>query len=144
VLSQRSRPDPARTATITDAVRAHQARCLLQLVTLRMLARDPDEAPHPAGLAVAVGDAVGAIMTEAETAGRAMMRASAGHGSAGYRSLLAARLDRLDRAALEVVTSARDGDTARLRGRLQRFDAMATAMWTVQLSAARTARSGSR
>ena len=120
--------------TITDTVREHEARCVPHLVRLRMLAREPAGMPLPSGLAGAVGVAVDAVMTEAEASGRAMIRESAGRGPSGYLPLLAARLDRLGRAAWEAVVSARDGDGGILRERLHRFDAMAAAMWTVQLS----------
>ena len=61
-----------------------------------------------------------------------------------YQSLLAARLGRLGRAAQEAIASARDGDITWLRDQLQWFEAMVTAMWTVQLSAASESGSGRR
>jgi hypothetical protein len=53
-------------------------------------------------------------------------------------SLLTARQARLEHAAEDAIASAREaargGNVAALRQRLQRFDTLTSAMWTVQLS----------
>ncbi len=120
--------------TMTDLVRAHQARCVPHLTRLRMLAAAQTGTPFPPGVVTGVAAAVGAVMAEAEAAGRALTGASNGHGADGNQPLLAARLHRLHRAARDAVASARNGNPAILRDRVHRFDTMTSAMWTVHLS----------
>ena len=119
---------------MVDAVQEHQARCVPHLVELRLLAGELAGTPLPPDVVSAVGVAVGAVVTEAEVSGYAVIRETAARGSASGQVLLSSRLDRLGRAAREAVTSAQAGDAATLRDRLHRFDAVTAALWTVQLS----------
>ena len=108
----------------------HRARCQPYLLELQMLAR------AEAGLvptAAQVGRMTGAIIAEVGAASRAALTA-AGHGRRhpGAAPFLQVRLNRLTAAADEVIAAARDGDSARLHRVLYRFEALTSAIWTVQ------------
>jgi hypothetical protein len=121
--------------SVTDDVRNHHTRCARDRARLRMLASDPGGAPLPPGAVRQVVQATSVILAEAKDAARtALTVGPASHGRSGRWSFLAARLTRLENAAHEAITSARDGDIAALRQRLHRFDALTSAMWTVQLA----------
>ena len=112
-----------------DQLEAHQTRCLSHLLTLRMLARDP-EAPLP-WLAVAeVTRATEAILAEVEMAVRAVTRD--GPDSPGTGIFLGVRLGRLAAAANDAITAAWAGDFSQLRTHLRRFDTLTSAIWAVQ------------
>jgi hypothetical protein len=120
---------------VTDNVRRHHTRCARDRAWLRLLVCDPAGAPLPPGAAGQIAQATSAIVAEATEAARtALTGVPAGRRPSGRRPFLAARLARLENAAHEAVASARDGDTAALRQRLNRFDALTSAMWTVQLA----------
>ena len=120
---------------VTDDVRHHHIRCARDQARLRMLAYDPGGVPLPPSVTRQIAQATSAILAEAKEAARTALGAdTGGRRRSGRRSFLAARLTRLEQAAHEAVASARDGDTATLRQRLRRFDALTSAMWTVQLS----------
>jgi hypothetical protein len=120
---------------VTDDVRHHHTRCARDRARLRMLACDPGGAPLPPGAVRQVVQATSAILAEAREAARTALTAGpASRRPSGRRSFLAARLIRLENAAHEAIASARDGDAAALRQRLHRFDALTSAMWTVQLA----------
>jgi hypothetical protein len=53
------------------------------------------------------------------------------------------RLDRLAVAAEDAIAAARAGDPGEMRGHLRRFDALTSALWTVQ-DAVRESSSGTR
>jgi hypothetical protein len=121
--------------TVTDDVRHHHLRCARDRARLRMLAYDPAGAPLPPSAVRQIMQATSAILAEAKEAALAALTADpASRRPSGRISFLAARLTRLENAAHEAVDSARDGDTTMLRRRLRRFDALTSAMWTVQLS----------
>jgi hypothetical protein len=116
--------------TVADRTEGHQARCLPHLLVLRMLARDEGEAPSPWLAMAKVAQATDAILAEAEAAGRAA-RAAGGDGP-GPGIFLSVRLSRLAVAAGEAVAAAGAGDFTQLRRHLRRFEALTSAIWTVQ------------
>ena len=114
--------------TATEEIQDHQERCQPYLLRLRMLARGEGEL---APTAAEVGQATSAIVAEARAASRAAL-ADVHSGYPGAGTFLRVRLDRLARVAEEAVTAAREGDTAGLRRRLHRFEAVTSAIWTAQ------------
>jgi hypothetical protein len=96
--------------TIADRIGDHQARCLPYLLTLRMLARDDAETRVPWLARVEVTRATGAILAEAEAAGREVWAV----------------------AADDAIAAAGAGDFTRLRRHLRRFEALTSAIWEVQ------------
>jgi hypothetical protein len=105
-------------------------RCQPYLLELHTLARVE---AGPAPTAAEVGRATGAIIAEVGAAGRAAL-AAAGHGHRhpGAVPFLQVRLNRLTATAEEAIAAARDGDSASLRRVLHRFEALTSAIWTVQ------------
>ena len=77
-----------------------------------------------------VAEATDAILAEAEAAGRET-RAVGGDGP-DPGIFLAVRLSRLAVAAGEAVAAAGAGDFTQLRRHLRRFEALTSAIWTVQ------------
>jgi hypothetical protein len=116
--------------TVADQSEGHQARCLPHLLVLRMLASDDAEVPSPWLAMAKVAQATDAILAEAEAAGRAA-RAVGGDGP-GLGIFLSVRLSRLAVAAGEAVAAAGAGDFNQLRRQLRRFEALTSAIWTVQ------------
>jgi hypothetical protein len=116
--------------TIVDRTEVHQARCVLHLLTLRMLASDNAEAPSPWLAMAEVAQATDAILAEAEAAGREV-RAVTG-GGPGPGILLSVRLNRLAAAAGDAVAAAGAGDFTQLHRHLRRFEALTSAIWAVQ------------
>ena len=96
--------------TAADRAGGYDARCVLLLARLRLLARADAGAPLPPGAAGEVGQVVGAIVAEADAAVTAV--ADSGHRSAAV--FLAPRQARLAAAAGEVIA------------------ALTSALWTVQ------------
>lgn len=114
---------------VADRIEDHQARCLPHVLALRMLARDEAEALGP-WLAVAeVVKATGAILAEAEAAGREARTATAGGPDTGI--FLGTRLSRLAAAADDVIAAAGAGDFTQLRRHLRRFETLTAAIWAV-------------
>ncbi len=120
--------------TGTGEVRDHQDRCVLHLTLLHMFAGSLADAQIPADAAAQVALATSAILAEAKAAARAALTGVGPHSA--NLSLLTARQARLEHAAADAVASARDavrdGNIAALRQRLQRFEVLTRAMWTVQ------------
>jgi len=116
--------------TVADRTEGYQARCLPHLLMLRMLASDGAEAPSPWLAMAKVAEATDAILAEAEAAGREA-RAVGGDGP-GLGIFLSVRLSRLAVAAGEAVAAAGAGDFTQLRRHLRRFEALTSAIWTVQ------------
>ncbi len=92
--------------------------------------------------AAEVSQVTGVIIAEVGAGSRAASAA------AGYRRaesaaglFLQVRLDRLTTAAEEAVAAARDGNFAVLSRALRRFEALTTAIWTVQLAVYKPGRS---
>ncbi len=106
---------------------------------LHMFASRLADTPLPPDAAEQVARATSAILAEARAAGRAALAGITDtRFRPGHLSLLTARQARLEHAAEDAVASAReaasDGNVAALRQRLQRFEVLTSAMWTVQLS----------
>jgi hypothetical protein len=115
--------------TADDEIHDHQVRCQPYLLQLHMLAR------VEAGLAPAaaeVGATTAAIIAEVGAASRAALAAGHGRRHPGAGPFLQVRLNRLTAAADEAIAAARAGDSATLRRVLRRFDALTSAIWTVQ------------
>jgi hypothetical protein len=119
--------------TLADRIDDHQASCQPQLLRLRMLVRGETGAALPWQVAAEVREAANAVIAEAEAAGRAALAAAAGsRGELEAGTFLWVRLARLAEAADEAVSAARDGDASALRRHLRQFDALASAIWSVQ------------
>ncbi len=106
---------------------------------LHMFASALADTPLPPDAVEQVAHATSAILAEARAAGRAALAGITDtRFRLGHLSLLTARQARLEHAAEDAVASAReaaaDGNVAALRQRLQRFEVLTSAMWTVQLS----------
>ena len=136
----------------SDTVHDHQARCAPHMARLSMLAGGPGGAPLRPCAVQQVIEATEAILAEVRTAGSDMFPAtdrgaaasvppprSALRDAPGRVPLLAARLTRLENAALQMIDSARSGDAAALREQIARFNVLTSAMWTIQLSECATA-----
>lgn len=123
--------------TGTDELRDHQARCVPHVAILRMFAGDPAGTPLPPDATERLAAAIGAILIEAKAAGHTAL-STADSRLSGKPGLLAARQARLEHAAEDALASAREaaenGNAAALRQRLQRFETLTSALWTVQLS----------
>ncbi len=115
--------------TADDQIHDHEVRCQPYLLELRMLAH------VEAGLAptaAEIGRTTGAIIAEVGAASRAVLAAGHGPRHPGVGPFLQVRLNRLTTAADEAIAAARDGDSATLRRVLHRFEALTSAIWTVQ------------
>ena len=119
--------------SIADEVRDHQARCVAALISLRMLAQGEAGLPLPRWVEAEVAQATGTVLTEAEAASRsALTAAGVGGDPPGDGTFLRVRLDRLAAAANFAITAARAGDAGEMRRHLCRFEALTSAIWTVQ------------
>jgi hypothetical protein len=116
--------------TADDEIHEHQVRCQPYLLELHMLGQVEAEL---APTAAEVAQATGAIIAEVSAASRAVLAAAERWGRyPGAGPFLQARLNRLTTAAEEAIAAARDGDSATLRRILHRFEALTSAIWTVQ------------
>ena len=116
--------------TADDEIHDHQLRCQPYLLQLHMLAC------VEAGLmptAAEIGQRTAAVIAEVGAASRVGL-AAAGYGRRhpGAGPFLQARLNRLTAAAEEAIAATQDGDCAELRRVLHRFEALTSAIWTVQ------------
>jgi hypothetical protein len=119
--------------SLADQIEDHQARCVAPLVSLRMLAQGEAGAPLPRRVVIEVAQATGTVLAEAEAVGRAALTAAGiARGHPLDETFLRVRLDRLAAAADDAIAAARAGDCGVLRRQLSRFDALTTAIWTVQ------------
>ena len=119
--------------SIADQIHGHQARCVAPLISLRMLAQGEAGAPLPRWVVVEVAQATGTVLAEAEAAGRAALAAAGVRSDhSGGETFLRVRLDRLAAAASEAIAAARAGDPGAMGRHLRRFDALTSAIWTVQ------------
>ena len=116
--------------SVTDQIQEYRARCTAPLIGLRMLAYGEAGAPLSRWVVVEVAQATGTVLAEVEAAGRAAL--AAGSGRAGDETFLRVRLDRLAAAADDAIAAARAGNTGEMRRHLHRFDALTSAIWTVQ------------
>jgi hypothetical protein len=116
-----------------DPIQEHQTRCLAPLISLRMLAQGEAGTPLPRWVVVEVAQATGTVLAEAEAAGRAVLTgADVGGDRRGDETFLRVRLERLAAAADDAIAAARAGDSGEMRRHLYRFDALTSAIWTVQ------------
>ena len=119
--------------SVADEIHDHQEHCLVPLISLRMLAQGDAGTPLPRWVVVEVAKATGTVLAEAEAAGHAMLTAvSVRSDRPGAGTFLRVRLDRLAAAADDAITAAREGDSGAMRRHLRRFDALTSAIWTVQ------------
>ena len=130
----RLHPDPPGSAVLTAAHRTRECytRCVPRLARLRLLAGDGAGAPLPPGAAGEVGQAARAIVAETGAAGQAAVAAVAESRRSSAVVFLAARQARLAAAADDLVAAAADGNAAALSRPVRRFEALTTALWTVQ------------
>ena len=119
--------------TAPSDIRDHHVRCQLHLARLQMMARYQADEPHPPDLPDEVIEATGAVLAEAQAAGRVTVAALASGQRRAVTALLEARLGRLAAAAGEMAAAAEDGDVAALRRHLRKFEVLTSALWTVQL-----------
>ena len=131
---RRLRPGRPGSAAMTAAHRARDCytRCVPRLARLRLLAGNGAGAPLPPGAAGEAGQAARVIVAETGAAGQAAVAAVAEGRRGSAAVFLAARQARLAAAADEVVAAAKDGSAAALSRPLRRFEALTTALWTVQ------------
>jgi hypothetical protein len=121
--------------SVADQIRDHQACCVAPLVSLQMLAQGEAGAPLPRWVVIEVAQATGTVLAEVEAAGRAVLAAVVvGGDHPGDGMFLRVRLDRLAAAADAAITAAREGDSGEMRRHLRRFDALTSAIWTVQVA----------
>jgi len=113
--------------TVADRTEDHRAPCLLYLLRLRMLALEGEGAALPWLIAGEVTQAMEAILAEVEAEIRA-----ATEGSQGTGIFLAVRLMRLAAAADDAIAAASAGDFTQLSRHLRKFEALTSAIWTVQ------------
>lgn len=119
--------------SVANQIHDYQANCLVPLISLRMLAQGDAGTPLPRWVVVEVAQATSTVLAEAEAAGYAMLTAvglQSDHPE-GW-TFLRVRLDRLATAADDAITAAREGDTGAMGRHLRRFDALTSAIWTVQ------------
>jgi hypothetical protein len=117
--------------SVADQIHDHQARCVAPLISLQMLAQGEAGTPLPRWVVAEVAQATSAVLAEAEAAGRAAL-AAAGAGHPGGETFLRVRLDRLAAAASDAITAAHNADCGEMRRHLRRFEALTSAIWTVQ------------
>jgi hypothetical protein len=115
--------------SVTDQIQEHRARCAALLVSLRMLTQEEAGASPSRWVVVEVAQATGTVLAEVEAASRAAL---AGGGRPGDETFLRVRLDRLAAAADDAIAAARAGESGEMRRHLHRFDALTSAIWTVQ------------
>jgi hypothetical protein len=117
--------------SVADQIHDHQTHCLAPLISLRMLAQGEAGTPLPRWVVVEIAQATSTVLAEAEAAGRAAL-AAAGPGHPGGATFLRVRLDRLAAAASDAITAAHNADCGEMRRHLRRFEALTSAIWTVQ------------
>jgi hypothetical protein len=98
-----------------------------------MLVRSEAGMSEPLQIVAEIAEATGAILAGAEAAdhfARAAADVNRAEPVAGM--FLRVRLNRLAAAAEDAIAAARAEDFARMRHQLRRFEALTSAMWTVQ------------
>src|SRR5579875_431698 len=118
--------------TVAGGIEDHQARCQPYLAVLRTLAGREAGTGLPRQAAAQVARATGAVLAEVEAAVREARSAAA--CGPGATTLLLVRLRRLSAAAGDALGAASAGDATGMRRQLHRFEALASAIWTVQQS----------
>src|ERR1700740_397490 len=105
----------------------YQSRCQEQLLRLRMLARTWDGAAVPQEVVAEIRDATNWIIAEAEAMTRASFRNDRLREPQA-ETFLWVRITRLAAAADRAVDAARNKDGSALRGCLNHFDTLTTAL----------------
>ncbi len=119
--------------TFADQIREHQSQCHPHLCRMRLLARAEDEFTVPRQVAAGVREATSAVIAQADATIRAAQAATADRSrEPATAAFMRVRLTRLADAADEAVKAACACDTPRLRSVLRRFEALTSAIWTVQ------------
>ena len=118
--------------TTPETIKEHRKRCQPYLARLQLMAAEAGPAPAAPAVAEVIA-ATAAILAEAQAAGQDV-RAASGRwrDGAGAAALLQGRLNRLASAAGDAISAANQGDQVHLIRHLRRFDALTTAIWTVQ------------
>jgi hypothetical protein len=115
--------------TFDDPVADRQLRCQRQLLRLRLLILSQD-GMTPARQAREIRDATNAVIAEVEATSRTVLEAA--RQEPGAETFLWVRVTRLAMAADQAVNAARSGDISGLDAHLRHFDALTSAIWTVQ------------
>ncbi len=118
--------------SVADQIHDHESRCLADLIGLRMLAQGEAGTPLPRWVMGQIARATGAVLAEAEAAAQTARTAAADGHNPRYETFLRVRLQRLAASADDAIAAARDGDSPAMRRHLNRFDALTSAIWTVQ------------
>ncbi len=117
-------------------------RCVPDLARIRMLAQQPtDGAPLPPGLGPELSATIQRVLWHLELAERLVIADSLRKRPVAV--FLSRRLDRLTVAAEAVDSAVRGDDLPGLRRAVRTFDALAVAMWRVQLGVCHTHERGS-
>jgi hypothetical protein len=116
--------------TYRDQGFRHRTQCTEQLCQLNLLIRAEEVPAAAPDLAAEVRDRTNAVIAEVEASSRAVI--GSGPRDPGAETFLYVRVIRLALTADEAVDAARRGETALLRAALRNFDAMVSAVWTVQ------------
>ena len=117
--------------TFLHQMDVHQSRCQEQLLRLRMLARTWDGVAVPQEVVAEIRDATNAIIAEAEAMTRAALRDHR-RQEPQVETFLWVRITRLAAAADRAVDAARSRDVSGLRGYLNHFDTLTSALWAVR------------
>ena len=117
--------------TFADEIDDHKSRCRQYLLRLRILARSPDDAALSRELTAEIREATNAIIAEAEDMGRAAVLAVGEHDPQA-ETFVWVRIARLAAAAHRAVGPAHSRDISGLRAHLGHFDALTSAIWTVE------------
>jgi hypothetical protein len=110
----------------------HESQCRKQLLRLRMLAAAPQDTTSGRWQIVAeIRDATRAVIAEAEALSQTASR-NEGRRARGAETFFWVRVARLTASANQAETAARDGDVSGLRAHLHHFDALTSAIFTVE------------
>jgi hypothetical protein len=117
------------------ALGEHHRRCVPALVRMRVAVQDADEGvPLPQGTVLDLAGAVDEVLSELRDGDRILVDDAGLRRGQQVASFLGCRLNRLEVAAADVIAAARAGDLPALRRTVLTFNALAAAMWQVQLA----------
>ena len=119
--------------TAAEEILERRGRCVLHLARLRLLAATVVGEPLPPAIADDISKEISLILAEAFAATLAVISA-AGSRRHAVTVFLDVRLARLASAAGQVTDAVKAQDTALLHRSLSRFEALMSAMWTVELA----------
>ena len=121
--------------TAAEDILERRARCVPHLARLRLLAAAAVGEPFPPAIADDISKEVALILAEAFAAALAVISA-AGSRQHAVTVFLNVRLARLVSAAGQVTDAVKADDAALLHRSFSRFEALISAMWTVELASA--------